>query len=50
MQDLPDRIMFSIRDRIKTTRPGKHLAPIEILPYTQDLQICPVGAHQALYR
>ena len=30
MQDLPDRIMFSICDRIKTTRPGKYLAPIEI--------------------
>lgn len=43
MQDLPDRIMFSIRDLIKTSRPGKHLAPIEILSHTQDLQICPVA-------
>lgn len=43
MQILPDRIMFSIRDRIKTTRPGKHLAPIELLSYSQDLNICPVA-------
>ncbi|KAL9962673.1 hypothetical protein ACROYT_G031795 [Oculina patagonica] len=42
MQDLPDKIVFSIRDRLKTTRPGKHLDPIEILAYTADPRLCPV--------
>lgn len=40
IQDLPDRIVFSIRDRIKATCTGKHLAPIEILSHTQDPKLC----------
>ena len=30
MQELSDRIVFHIRDKLKTTRPGKHIAHIEI--------------------
>ena len=43
MQELPDRIVFYIRDKLKTTRPGKHIAPIEILPYPADGKLCPVA-------
>ena len=43
IQELPDRIVFHIRDKLKTTRPGKHIAPIEILPYPADEKLCPVA-------
>ena len=43
MQELPDRIVFHIRDKLKTTRPGKHIAPIEILPYPADGKLCPAA-------
>ncbi len=42
MQDTSDRLTFSIRDKLKTTRPGKHLDPIEIASYTNDARLCPV--------
>ena len=31
MQELPDKLVFTIRDTLKTSRPGKHLEPIHIL-------------------
>ena len=31
MQELPGKVVFTIRETIKTTRPGRHLQPIEIL-------------------
>jgi len=43
MQDLPGRIVFTIGDKLKTTRPGKHLAPIELLAYPTDESICVVS-------
>ena len=36
MQETQDGIVFTIRDTLKTTRPGKHLAPIEIRSFTSD--------------
>ena len=39
MQELPGKIVFTIGDKLKTTRPGKHLAPIELLAYPRDESI-----------
>ena len=35
--------MFTIGEKLKTTRPGKHLEPIELLEYPQDESICVVS-------
>ena len=43
MQNLPDRIVFQIRDKIKTTRPGKYIEPVEILLFPTDKKLCPVA-------
>ena len=43
MQDLPGQIVFTIGDKLKTTRPGKHLAPMELLAYPRDESICVVS-------
>ena len=32
--------MFTIGEKLKTTRPGKHLEPIELLEYPQDESLC----------
>lgn len=42
MQELPDKLVFTIRDTLKTGRPGKHLEPIHILAYDRDPRLCPV--------
>ena len=42
MQETMTEITFTIRDTLKTTRPGKHLAPIEIRPFAPDSRLCPV--------
>ena len=36
MQELPGKIVFTIGEKLKTTRPGKHLEPIELLEYQPD--------------
>ena len=43
MQELPGKIVFTIGDKLKTTRPGKHLEPIELLAYPRDESICVVS-------
>ena len=43
MQELPGKIVFTIGDKLKTTGPGKHLAPIELLAYPRDESICVVS-------
>ena len=43
MQELPTKIVFTIRGTLKTTRHSKHLDPIEILPFPRDLLLCPVA-------
>ena len=43
MQELPGKIVFTIGEKLKTTRPGKHLAPIELLAYPRDESICVVS-------
>ena len=42
MQDISDKLVFNIRGKLKTTRPGKHLDPIKIVPYANDTKLCPV--------
>ena len=42
MQETTIRITFTIQDTLKTTQPGKHLAPIQIRPFTPDSCLCPV--------
>lgn len=43
MQELPGKIVFTIGDKLKTTRPGKQLASIELLAYPTDDSICVVS-------
>ena len=43
MQELPMQITFTIGDKLKTTWPGKHLAPIQLLAYPADESICIVS-------
>jgi len=43
MQILQGKIVFTIGEKLKTTRPGKHLAPIELLEYPQDESLCVVS-------
>jgi len=31
VQELPGKIVFTIGDKLETTRPGKYLAPVELL-------------------
>ena len=33
IQILPDKIVFTVGEKLKTTRPGKHLQPIELIGY-----------------
>ena len=43
MQTLPDKIAFTVGEKLKTTRPGKHLQPIELASYDQDKTLCIVS-------
>lgn len=43
MQELPGKIVFTIGEKLKTTRPGKHLALIELLADPRDESICVVS-------
>ena len=43
MQILPDKILFTVGEKLKTTRPGKHLQPIELIAYNQDRTLCIVS-------
>ena len=43
MQVMPEKYIFTIGEKIKTTRPGKHLAPIELEAYNEDEKVCVVS-------
>lgn len=43
MQALPDKYVFTIGEKLKTTKPGKHLEPIELVAYKQDESLCVVS-------
>ena len=42
MQKLPGKYVFTIDDKLKTTRPGKHLEPIELTAFEPDINLCVV--------
>lgn len=42
MQDMSTKLHFSVQEKLKTSRPGNHLEPIEIKAYPSELQLCPV--------
>ena len=35
--------MFTIGEKLKTTKPGKHLEPVELVAYKQDESLCVVS-------
>ena len=37
MQALPDKYVFTIGEKRKTTKPGKHLEPVELVAYKQHI-------------
>ena len=37
-----NRCMFVINEIMKTTRPGKHIPPVELIAYPHDRELCPV--------
>ena len=43
MQTLQDKIVFTVGEKLKTTRPGRHLQPIELTSYDQDKTLCIVS-------
>lgn len=43
MQQLTGKIVFTIGEKTKTTRPEKHLEPIELLEYQWDETLCIVS-------
>lgn len=36
MLALPDKYMFTIGEKLKTTKQGKHLEPVELVAYKHD--------------
>lgn len=42
IQELPNRYRITIKDKLKTTKPGKHLKPIDLLSFQEDKRICVV--------
>ena len=38
--ELPDRYRITISDKLKQTKPGKHLAPMDLLEYQEDRKLC----------
>ena len=62
IQSLPDKMRITIHKPLKTTKPGKHQAPLELLHYPEEPKLCIVktlshylerkkvlrGAHSAL--
>ena len=41
-QDLDDRYRISIQEKLKQTKPGRHLEPIELLVFPEDKELCVV--------
>jgi len=42
MQKLPGKYVFTIGKKLKTTKPGKHLEPIELTAFEPDINLCVV--------
>ena len=39
-QQLPNLIRITIQDALKTTKPGRHIKPLELLAYNNDPDLC----------
>ena len=48
MQETENQVVFTIRKKLKTTRAGKHLPPIQLPSYPNDINLCSV-AHIKCY-
>ena len=42
MQKLPGKYVFTIGEKLRTTKPGKHLDPIELIAFESDINLCVV--------
>ena len=42
IQDLDDRYRISVHEKLKQTKPGRHLEPIELLAFPEDKELCVV--------
>ena len=42
IQDLDDRYRISVHEKLKQTKPGRHLEPIELLAFSEDKELCVV--------
>ena len=40
IQQLPNVIRITIKDTLKTTKPGRHIKPLELLAYTNNPDMC----------
>ena len=43
IQEMEDRYRITVMDKLKQTRPGKHLEPIILLAFTEDKKLCVVA-------
>ena len=41
-QDLEDRFRITVREKLKQTKPGRHLAPIDLFVFKDDKKLCVV--------
>ena len=42
IQDLGDRYRITVNEKLKQTKPGRHLEPIELLAFPEDKELCVV--------
>lgn len=42
MQKLPGKYVFTIGEKLKTTKPGRHIDPIELTAFEPDINLCVV--------
>ena len=42
IQDLGDRYRITVHEKLKQTKPGRHLTPIELLAFPEDKDLCVV--------
>ena len=42
IQDLGDRYRITVHEKLKQTKPGRHLEPIELLAFPEDKELCVV--------
>ena len=40
IQDLDDRYRISVHEKLKQTKPGRHLEPIGLLAFPEDKELC----------